>query len=242
MLPGHQRAHLRLAVAAGANLDVLDLGLYWEIRRNDFPKKELHPALFDDSAINFGNSLPSRAWFVAESDDILLQLQSDRFYVNWRAHGGEYPRFSDQGDRTGFKTLALREWRRFEEFAQARCGVPALKLRRIELSKVDVLERGRHWENHADLGSLLSVAKVFEQVQLSDPAHLQLRLTEQDAMGATLVTVSITNQLARIESRVIAANSFDIDKMLDNANSRLNGIFFGLMNCEEATRRFGATT
>lgn len=65
--------------------------------------------------------------------------------MNWRARGTDYPRFSDRGGKLGLKSIALDEWKKFSAFVSERTGVGSLKLRRIELAKVDVLERPKHW-------------------------------------------------------------------------------------------------
>jgi uncharacterized protein (TIGR04255 family) len=223
-----------------APVDVLDFGVYWERRRGDFPNKELHPALFDEGPIiNFRGGMLTRAWFVSELGDVLLQLQHDRFYMNWRARGTDYPRFSDRDGNRGLKSYAVEEWKRFLSFITERTGAPTVKLLRIELAKVDVLERGKHWVDHQDLGTLMKVATVFNDIQLKDPAHLQLRLTESDDNKAALVTVNITDLQARIEARVIVQASDDIDGLLTHANERVNAAFFGLLNRAEMKTRFG---
>lgn len=224
-----------------ASLDVLDFGIYWQERAADYPRKELHPALFDETVVNLGG-LPARAWLISpDPEAVILQLQHDRFYMNWRARGTDYPRFTTRDGIPGLKTLALEEWAKFSAFVASRCGSTKPRLKRIELAKVDVLERGTHWSDHEDLGRLMRVAAVFQEIQLADLTHLQLRLTERDdANKATLVTVNVTETQARIEARVILQATDDLDALLTFANDRLNAAFFGLLNPDERMNRFGA--
>lgn len=225
-----------------APVDVLDFGIYWQDREADFPRKELHPALFDEAVINLGG-LPARAWLISPPPEaVLLQLQHDRFYMNWRSRGTTYPRFTTRDGIAGLKSLALAEWEKFAGFVASRPNCTSPRLRRIELAKVDVLERGVHWKDHEDLGRLMRVAAVFREIQLADLTHLQLRLTEKDdANKATLVTVSVTETQARIEARVILQAVDDLDALLTFANERLNAAFFGLLDPEERKKRFGGS-
>src|ERR1700675_5095605 len=75
-------------------------GLYWQKIRNEYPRVELHPPLASVTE-EYGPSLihqkiglriglgfpigsPVRCWYVDESDNRLLQVQSDHFVYNWR--------------------------------------------------------------------------------------------------------------------------------------------------------------
>lgn len=225
-----------------APVDALDFGVYHQERAVDFPSKEMHPALVDEASITFG-AVPYRAWFISPPPGtVLLQLQHDRFYVNWRAKGDDYPRFNDRDGITGLKRLALAEWDRFVGFLTLRANGAPPRLRRVELAKVDVLERGTCWVDHADLCQLMPVASVFQRIQLNELSNLQLRLTEKDgADKATLVTVNVTETQARIEARVILQSAEDIDGLLTLANERLNYAFFGLLDDEEMLKRFGGS-
>lgn len=224
-------------------VDVLDFGIYWQERLDEFPRKELHSALFDEAVLNLG-ALPARARLISpDPEAIVLQLQHDRFYMNWRARGAAYPRFTSREGTPGLKELALEEWKKFAAFVASRPTAGQPKLRRVELAKVDVLERGAHWTDHADLGRLMPVAAVFHAIQLADMTQLQLRLTEkEDGSKATLVTVSVNETHARIEARVILQATDDLEQLLAYANDRLNAAFFGLLDPEQRKERFGESS
>ena len=213
-------------------LDALEFGVYWESRRGEFPKRELHPPLFDGGGVFQVGASAVRAWLISEADDFLIQLQPDRFYVNWRAREADYPRFGDHDGQVGLKTRALAELRRFSDFAHARTG-RRLVLKRVELAKIDVFQRGLHWSTLEDLGAILQVARVFEDIQASDPVQLQLRLTEPEGDGATVVSFAVGDKGARLESRVIQPATDDLDAGLDRANRRLNQVFFGLVSRDQ---------
>lgn len=214
-------------------IDVLDLGVYWERVKAGYPKKQLHPALFDGSFLQLG--VPSlRAWFISEDEERLLQVQPDRFYMNWRARDGEYPRFSDTPERGGncLKRFALDEFERFSNFASERAGGARVVLRRVELTKRDRLVRGRHWSDFADLCQLMKVARVFEDIKATDPGQLQLRLVESEDDYDTVVTVRMERDAVSIEARMAMEYREELSPgdLLDKANHRLNEVFFGLLN------------
>lgn len=232
-------------------VDALDFGVYWEARRNEFPIKELHPPLINapvgnEHMIQVAASSAMRAWLISNEEDLILQLQHDRFYLNWRAKEHVYPRFSDQQEGRGLKSRAIMEWERFASFLNGRTGT-AVRLSQIELAKVDVLPRGKYWSDFADLGKLMKVAKVFQDIQVTEPNGLLLRLTEGDAAETAVVTVAMGKGAVRLETRVIAqmqpgtsGEQTELAQALTRANERLNRLFLGLMDHGEMCKRFGA--
>ncbi len=210
-------------------LSTLDFGVYWEGRRDDYPRHELHPPVLDGGGIRLGPVVDARAWLVAASEEFLLQLQSDRFYVNWRRRGDSYPRFSDYEDGLGLKSRAIQEFETFAAFASERAGAH-LGITRLELTKIDLFESGRDYEDLADLQDLIGVTRVFEQVSSSDPRQLQLRLVEGDGPTSTQISVSMDPKKVRIETRHLFPFNGDLNDDFDAANKRVNEVFFGLVN------------
>jgi uncharacterized protein (TIGR04255 family) len=212
-------------------LTALDFGVYWDRRRADFPRHELHPPVFDDVTIPLGPVVDARAWLMSADEDLLVQLQNDRFYMNWRRRGEGYPRFSDHDGRPGLRTRAISEFGKFESFASERASKP-LEIVRLELGKIDVLKKGSEYDNTVDLRELLPVTSVFEQVSLSEPQQLQLRMAEGNEQARTHIAVVMDNNRVRIETR----HTFPFTGVLNNdfihANERVNQVFFGLLNTE----------
>lgn len=217
------------------SLDVLDFGVYAEERRSAFPKRELHTALVDGVMLRVG--LPGsglRAWLISDDDQFVLQLQSDRLYLNWRRRDDHYPRFSSHEGRDGLKVRALDEFERFCRFAEQRIG-STLNLRRVELTKIDRLTRGVDYTDSHDLACLLKVASVFEDIAVSDKTQLRLQLTEDADEGKLAVTIAASEEGVRLDTRYILEPGLDLSSALDVANGRLNTVFFGLVDA----RRFG---
>jgi uncharacterized protein (TIGR04255 family) len=131
-----------------APLDILDLGRYQQERQQDFPFKTLQPPLADGFTFSVGE-VPThlRLWMESPKRDLMLQLQNDRFYLNWRAGVGEYP---------GFDALVAKAQSEFEGFRKY-CGGLGLVLNpvRVEVSKINMIHRGRHWNNDEELRCLI---------------------------------------------------------------------------------------
>jgi uncharacterized protein (TIGR04255 family) len=126
-LPGLRQAHL---------------GLYWERVRSDYPIAEDYPALppTQDSPVpimmpafqlNLGGTIPpQRAIFASIEKDRLIQVQQDRFIINWRGPGETYPRFDALRER--FQTL----WLGFSEFVTEE-GIGLVLPSRVEIAYVN---------------------------------------------------------------------------------------------------------
>lgn len=215
-------------------LTTLDMGVYWEQRRADFPRHELHPPLLDQATIHLGTVLDARVWLVGTDEQFLVQLQNDRFYVNWRRKGEEYPRFSSSEGRVGLKDRAIEEFRRFSRFAVSRTG-HALTPTTLELTKIDVMDREIAYSDMQDLQSLVPVTQVFNAISLTDPQQLQLRLSEGEGETSTQIAVVMDTKRIRIETRHLFLHSGDMEADFIHANERVNEVFFGLVD----TKRFG---
>lgn len=86
----------------------VNLGEVYELYSGEYPKVEEHPPL-EPRIETFGGLRSSpqvtfdigpppirpRLWFKSDDDDHLLQIQEDRFFLNWRrrSNGGSYPHF-----------------------------------------------------------------------------------------------------------------------------------------------------
>jgi uncharacterized protein (TIGR04255 family) len=82
----------------------------------------------------------------------VIQLQRDRFIVNWRKVVGDeiYPRYSS------FKPRFVEEWKRFVQFLrEEEIGEPIIN--QAEVTYVNHFDLGREWKSFADLPKVLSV-------------------------------------------------------------------------------------
>lgn len=126
-------------------------GLFWAQIHRDFPETADRPPL---SPINAGQSagewLPlPRVWFVHKDKQLLLQLQDDRFILNWRRimDDAVYPRFD-----TVFPLFLdhLKRWEAYCEFAK----IGPLNIRNCELTYVNHIPKGEGWVEQKELAAL----------------------------------------------------------------------------------------
>jgi uncharacterized protein (TIGR04255 family) len=223
-----------------AELDALLLGVYWDSRVADFPKRSLQPALMDEIGFAIG-AFPMRAFLSTQDDQFALQLQHDRFFMNWRSTGAEYPRFSEKHGPNGLLVRALKEYETFVSFLETRFKrTPSVK--RVELAKIDLLRRGEHWRDLDDLVKLVPVTGVFRELQRAESREVNLRFVERGDEGVATVHVATMTEgetpiALRIEGRCIVPPVPDLQAAFTGANTVLNDAFFKLI--PEATARFG---
>jgi uncharacterized protein (TIGR04255 family) len=133
-----------------------EVGLYWASRQADLPNHEIKET---GASLVLGIP-PLRTWLITSDGTRLVQVQSDRVFVNWRrqADSDAYPRFTTETE--GGEPLlpyALREFERLEAFLVGRGKSAGLGA--IELSKVDVIRRGQHWDSYEDLAAMLPILR-----------------------------------------------------------------------------------
>ncbi|GAB4568134.1 MAG: hypothetical protein Tsb0020_21230 [Haliangiales bacterium] len=215
-------------VFASQPVDTMDFGVYWESRRREFPSHEVQPAILDGGAVLQMGALPMRSWLVSNDGSRVLQLQHDRFLMNWKKRDGEYPRFRDHNNRHGLRSQAIEEFEQFAAWLTQRTG-QSVQPSRYELTKVDVLKKGEHYDNIDQLGELMSVAKVFADIQVTDPQLLHLRLVETHDQATTNLQIVVNQDRVRLETRHLFPANGDMVTAFDTANRRVNDVFFGLL-------------
>jgi len=236
-----------LIFPAVAGLDAFEFGVYWDERRGEFPERRLQPALTEGVTFNFSGVQPLRAWFISPDDgELLQQIQADRFYMNWRKRGKEYPHFSDPDDGSrGLKSITLSEFERFVEFCGRRDTVEGRpNPTKVELAKIDVLGRGTEWNDLQDLAALLPITAAFIDLGTSERINIAVQVQEAFDDGVLTVRINSTNDpggsvvAVRVETRIgMALGGRALDAAFTEGNERLNRMFFRLV--PEATERFG---
>lgn len=222
------------------DLDALVLGIYWNSRKDQYPKHSLQAALADELSIDIG-VFPVRAFLVSQDGQFIIQLQHDRFFMNWRASGSEYPRFSERHGKRGLLVRAMEEYELFCAFIESQFGNRPIA-RRIELTKIDILRRGEHWRDLDALAKLMPVTSVFSTIQQSDNRDVNLRFIERAHGGALLVHVATlmegnTPASVRVEARCVAKPEPEISAAFYSANTIINDAFFRLI--PDAREHFG---
>jgi uncharacterized protein (TIGR04255 family) len=228
-------------------LDGMVLGVYWNERQTEYADHSLQPAFADEPGFVLGN-VPLRAVLVSKDQSLVLQIQHDRFFMNWRAGGdGGYPRFSNRGGGGGLLEQALAEFRRLGEFCEHRFGVVP-HVTRIELAKIDMITRGKqHWSDGGDLATIMPISGTFANASPASKREFALRFVEHDAPHALVVAInSVADQPGgdvqgvRIETRAVRplASGQRPEDAFNAANRSINAAFFRLLS-EEGRKRFG---
>jgi hypothetical protein len=226
-------------------LDSVLVGAYWSTRRDEFPGRQVSPPIAD--APFFGNILPLRTLLIDRAEAFLLQIQADRFYLNWRRRKGEYPRFSDHPGRSpGILSRALAEFERFQNFCDANLGkrpTPA----RVELAKVDCLVQGTHWKDLEDLSRMLPLVKPLASLARGTDPQLALRFWEAQTAGTLAVSFALAQRseengperVMNVETRMLAQATANPSQDFARLNTELNRVFASLIPKEERDARFG---
>ncbi len=132
-------------------LDAARLGLLWSVYRNEYPKTEQQPPLpheiesFDapsSSQISFSVApmISPHFWFMNEKGTRLLQVQHDRFVLNWRKlelDDEVYPHYE-----LLLRPLLEKEYGRFERFLRDE-GLAAPIPDQVELTYVNHIPAGK---------------------------------------------------------------------------------------------------
>jgi uncharacterized protein (TIGR04255 family) len=244
--------------AALQGLDVLAAGVFWAAIKDKFPRRGLREPIIEITPGATAQIDPAqmRAMFIGADETTILQLQHDRFYVNWKraqtdtvegARAGEYPRFSD-AHAPGLITRVEEHFGAFSEFCQRELGArPAAS--EIDLAKVDVFIEGIDWSGLDDAYSMLPwLGSLSRLVRSHDPAFL-FRFEEQRQDTRVVVSLSRTSlresdgdarrRAIKLETR--ARRTMTGESMRDaflRANAVVNEAFAELVPKSERVARF----
>lgn len=167
-------------------LHIAHLGLLWERFRSRFPRTEEHPALphvieeFDvprraAPGIRIevtGVPAVPRCWFLNAAGTELIQVQQDRFTVNWRRGDGDEP-YPEYNHVRAFFTDAFDTFRAF----LLDTDLGAVQADQCEVTYVDHIERRGVWERHGQLEKVLRVWKSLDDVGLlTEPEAVSLNM------------------------------------------------------------------
>jgi uncharacterized protein (TIGR04255 family) len=126
-------------------------GLFWQLIRSEFPKSELKdPIISSPAQLQDLSSILTRSWFISESGEYLLQIQSDRFLLNWRkVEDNRYPHYHTLRPRLA------NLWKIFVGFLE-REDLVRPTVNRCEVTYVDHIEMGSKLDEVTPLASLFA--------------------------------------------------------------------------------------
>jgi uncharacterized protein (TIGR04255 family) len=231
---------------APMDIDPVVAGAYWNERKADFPNRQLHPAIERATGLVISAVPRMRVWLLSHDESQLVQLQSDRFYLNWRrvTPDAGYPRFS--GD-TGLRVQSLREFEQFAAFCEHALGRRPV-VDRVELGKVDHMEEGTSWDGLADLAVMLpGLASVLHMSEGQETA-VALRFQEEVDKMQVKIAIDTTRTMTpgraptrglRIDTTVsVPLDGQTPDQRFAQANEIVNSVFATLIPEAERARRF----
>ena len=142
-------------------------GLYWAEVLDKFPTTENKPPLprivgsqeqdpltQEQMSITFGSPDAdlARFWFVSADQTSLIQLQRDRFALNWRKIRDDqaYPRYDKE-----LRPQFIEEWTRFISFVSNR-NIGNIEVDATELVYINDIPRGIGWNTGTDAIRLFS--------------------------------------------------------------------------------------
>lgn len=141
-------------------------GVFWSTIQPQFPHVEVHnalPALHEKFGEEFWQQVPQfqfetinpnsiRTWFVESTRSWLIQVQPDRFVVNWRKVTGDevYPRYV-----SAVRPRFVAEWQRFRKFITS-LGLGEIEVQQCEVTYVNDIAQGQQWQRYSDALRLLS--------------------------------------------------------------------------------------
>lgn len=146
-----------------ARFQITHFGLLWERLRDRYPITEYHPPLpstvelfgvrgIQHAALSIETGLPTgRCWFLSEDKLRLIQIQPDRFVVNWR-------KLETDVDYPSYEVLRgtfQEELDLFLEFVNDQ-DLGEFDPVQCELTYINHLPEGRGWRTPSDLPNVLA--------------------------------------------------------------------------------------
>jgi uncharacterized protein (TIGR04255 family) len=140
-------------------------GLYWGQINREYPQTEAQPPIpsqIEKFGEAFWQKTPlqfqmltgdmNRYWFVAAPGTHLIQLQRDRFIVNWRKVRGDekYPRYERE-----VRPRLVREWARFKQFIHDQ-DLGDIEVQQCEITYINDIVQGEGWNAVSDVLALFS--------------------------------------------------------------------------------------
>ena len=141
-------------------------GRYWNQIAAEYPTTEVQsplPSQIEKFGAEFWQNRPvmrfslanpdfNRIWFIGETPTRLIQVQRDRFIINWRKVRGDevYPRYREE-IRPRFES----EWSRFEKFIVEQ-GLGDIDVQQCEITYVNDILQGQGWNTLADISNIFS--------------------------------------------------------------------------------------
>ena len=218
------------------DIDAMTFGRYSNQKSQEYPSTQLVSPLSDEftKTLKVGFT-HHRSWLLSEDKKFILQLQHDRFYVNWRGKGGDdYPHF--QGKDNSLKDKSILEFKEYQKWLTSDCNkTPSLE--HLEIIKVNVFKKGTHYSSLNELHESFLLLKNFQELEGFKSNEIQLKMKEIMDDKHIYVTISLQNNNVQLQLRGVSTCVVDVvEDILTDLNQDLNKLFFSLVDVD---RLFG---
>lgn len=140
------------------NMQAQHIGLYWEKIRKCYPKCEQQVPIFLNVQAPAPGIVPATAgelyplprfWFHSGPGSMLIQVQRDGFFFNWRKDNeNEYPHYEV------VRARFCKEFDTYQSFLQAEFGQKIDVVNRCELTYINIIPENEFWSTATDLWKL----------------------------------------------------------------------------------------
>lgn len=159
---------------SGLKWQIQHFGSFFEFIKSNFPIITAVPPLpqpFEQPGLKIlsGMELP-RVWYKEANGPFLLQVQQDRFLLNWResdSNGAGYPHFSDFFNR--FKS----ELNRFEDFCKHQ-SLGQIKIENFELTYINHFAKDFSWKEVSQMSEYFNHLQFLDSFPTSKMFGLDL--------------------------------------------------------------------
>jgi len=134
-------------------------GLFWQSLRAEYPKFSVQPPIASVAEtesnllhVDLRTGGDIRCWFISESDEELIQVQKDRFLLNWRRRESPgYPRYS-----TTLRNTFVSRWSSYRDFLSSEhLGEPHVV--QCEVTYINHIRQGEGWQVAADWDQVFTI-------------------------------------------------------------------------------------
>ncbi len=178
-------------------LKVPHIGLLWERVRNEYPNVQHAVPIATDTSLLVdeatGIPLP-RVWFISNADNELIQLQSDRFYYNWRHRGDDYPRYPSIIKK-------FEEAKSHLEVFTSELLLGTIKPLECELTYINHIPKGQGWESIDDLPKVIRdfIWQKEKHHFLPNPANVAWQVRFELPKGKGWLNVKLNQATRKVD-------------------------------------------
>ncbi len=118
------------------------IGLFWNIVKKEFPKCEQAPVIGAiDEVVEPETRLPlPRTWLINKEDDHLIQIQKNKFLLNWRKRERIYPHFVD------ISKMFFEHLNSFSNFVSGN-DLGSIEYKNFELTYINSIPKEEGWSD-----------------------------------------------------------------------------------------------